>query len=181
DLRPALTTTMLKSTRTTSAVMSSPCRISCRVRDSSNSAAKFSIGAELLDAMLEMAVAMGVGSFINQAAVSENPFSRAAGGWSNPFPAPAEALGNGLSLQDYRHKGLSVLRVQPGQAGRSTSKLARVRAGRSGTQCKVPVEHEADSGGDRHAGGIQDHGVARGCQRGNGPFGIAGVTVPDIA
>src|SRR6185369_9996510 len=105
DLRPALTTTMLKSTRTTSAVMSSPCRISCRVRDSSNSAAKFSIGAELLDAMLEMAVAMGVGSFINQAAVSENPFSRAAGGWSNPHRAPAEALGSGLSLQDYRHKG----------------------------------------------------------------------------
>src|SRR5436309_9064402 len=45
DLSPALTTTTLKSTRTTSAVMSSPCRISWRDSDSSNRAAKFSAAA----------------------------------------------------------------------------------------------------------------------------------------
>src|SRR3954451_15381640 len=40
DFRPALTTTWLCSTRTTSAVMTSPARISARCSDSSNRAAK---------------------------------------------------------------------------------------------------------------------------------------------
>ena len=35
----------------------------------------------------------------------------------------------------------------------------RALAGRPGSRCLVPVEHEADCGGDGHAGGIQDHGV----------------------
>jgi hypothetical protein len=55
--------------------MSSPWRISCRVRDSSNSAAKFSIGgAEVTAVMLEMAVAMGVGSFTLQGRRWREPF-----------------------------------------------------------------------------------------------------------
>ena len=65
DFNPALTTTTLKSTRTTSAVISSPWRISWRESDSSNSAAKSSIGGfgGIVVGDISVAVAMGVGSF----------------------------------------------------------------------------------------------------------------------
>jgi hypothetical protein len=46
DLSPAFTTTKLSSTLSTSAVMTSPMRISLRVRLSSNSAAKDSPAAD---------------------------------------------------------------------------------------------------------------------------------------
>src|SRR5262245_12331344 len=45
----------------------------------------------------------------------------------------------------------------------------------------IPVEHEADSGLDRFVGRIQDHGVGRGCERGNLPACIACVALLDVA
>jgi hypothetical protein len=132
------------------AVMSSPWRISCRVRDSSNSAAKFSIGAELPEAMLEMAVAIGVGSFISQAAVSENPVSRAAGGLSNPSGAPAKALADGPAFAD-RLRCRSVHRC-PACAAVSAFQRAVAR------------ERRSDGGVDRHAGRYPGHGVSRGAK-----------------
>jgi hypothetical protein len=60
--------------------------------------------------MLEMGVATGLVPSLFKAAGCENPFSRAAGGWSNPFCTPAKALGNGQFL----------LPVRPGNAGIST-------------------------------------------------------------
>src|SRR5665213_1300070 len=61
DFNPALTTTTVYSTRVTSAVISSPWRISWRASDSSNSAAKFSSGGA--DVAVWVAVAMRVGAF----------------------------------------------------------------------------------------------------------------------
>ena len=175
DLSPALTTTTLKSTRTTSAVMSSPWRISCRVRDSSNSAAKFSIGgAEAAGVMLEMAVAMGVGSFT----LSRPPTARTL--------FLARRAGCRIRSARRLKRSRTAFRARPGTApvppvtanGRTRPRALR-RTTRS--RCLEPVEHEADCGGDRHAGGIQDHGVRRGRQRGHGPSGIPRVALPDIA
>ena len=100
DLSPALTTTMLKSTRTTSAVMSSPWRISPRARDSleqGGEAFHRGRGVAVLS-MLGVAVAMGVGSFSVSAAGGENPFSRTAGWLTNPSGRRLKRRPDGLLL-----------------------------------------------------------------------------------
>ena len=71
DLSPALTTTKFWSTRTTSAVMTSPARISCRERLSSNSAAK------LFSSMPEAGVWGAV--FMKMDRDSENPLQKTVG------------------------------------------------------------------------------------------------------
>ena len=85
--------------------------------------------------MLEMAVAMGVGSFIDQGRREREPFfsrgGRVAGirslrrlkrSWERPFGTTT--IGTDYRLHAYTR--LPVQLAQPGEAGRATSRLARL-------------------------------------------------------
>src|SRR5438045_7796422 len=174
DLSPALTTTTLKSTRTTSAVMSSPCRISCRESDSSNRAAKFSAAAGAVVVWVAVAI-RGWFPFENGCPLRwREPFFSPATGWSmNPYQVRRQKRANTA----FRSFTSYVVPVNPPGA------RACLRASRFGRRCPYPVEVEdgADRRVDREIGRIQDHGIVGRSKRCSCPAGVARVALADIA
>ena len=157
DLRPALTTTMLKSTRTTSAVMSSPWRISWRDERFLEQRGEIFIGGLAEAAVVRHgSCSSHAGWFLH---VSEPPCARtlflAPAGWwvESARRAPAKAR---------VARPFCVNASAPLHLRRAVQLHARLAATSASTRRDRRV--------DRQVGRIQDHGVGGGSQRCYRPF-----------
>src|SRR5438105_1321361 len=134
--------------------MSSPWRISCRARDSSNNAAKFSWDAA---GWLVVAVAMS-----NRYPIALSARHERDGGsvghsvvWDSPASGPVRTV---LFLPFVSCTASSSffprLSIRPPRTTAPAAGFALALAVR--TQCPKPVQHEGDACVDRHIGRIQD-------------------------
>src|SRR5438046_754960 len=157
--------------------MSSPWRISCRARDSSNKAAKFSWGAA---GWLVVAVAMS-----NRCPIALSARHGRDGGsvghsvaWGLPcFRSRATALFLPFVSCNASCSFFPEALDRSASYDCSSTGIALALAVRA--QCPKPVQHEGDACFDRHVGRIQDDRVGGGSKRRCRAGAVTSVPFPD--